>query len=277
MELQINSPTGYRYSQRDVTLRELIVDSERYQRPTSKVRIDQLVADWDDFACGVLVINERQDGRLVVMDGQHRLRAAQRKGRSTLPSLVWFRLPLELEARIFRKGNHLRRLSQYDEWRAELIEGVARTRAGQQVIDLTGYYLWRDNQQEQPRIITVPYTVKRILSAGVPSEAPGGWDAGRLERLLRLLDAAWPQDPLATSQWCLEGVAAFLRAYEVFERLALVRRLQATAPETLRAKAEEMKKKKSGGTATVRFAEAMRDAYNWGRRSALLPSLLRRP
>lgn len=88
-----------------VDKRLLRVDS-RYQRDLKLSRVISLVSEWSWVSCGALIVAKRADESLWVVDGQHRLLAAQRRSDiSTLPCVVFSVSEVEDEARNYERAN----------------------------------------------------------------------------------------------------------------------------------------------------------------------------
>jgi hypothetical protein len=68
---------------------ELFVDHAYQRDKINEVRINAIASDWDWVMCGALSVSER-DGKLWVMDGQHRkLAADKRSDIKMLPCMVF--------------------------------------------------------------------------------------------------------------------------------------------------------------------------------------------
>lgn len=79
---------------------ELIVD-RTYQRDLKDHASRDMASDWSWYACGVIVVAER-DGKLYVVDGQHRVCAAMRRSDiRSLPCMVFQSTGVEQEASAF--------------------------------------------------------------------------------------------------------------------------------------------------------------------------------
>ena len=86
----------------------LRVDS-RYQRELTISRVVSLASEWSWVSCGSLTVAKRGDESLWVVDGQHRLLAAQRRSDiSVLPCVVFEVSEVEDEAINYERANTLR-------------------------------------------------------------------------------------------------------------------------------------------------------------------------
>jgi hypothetical protein len=94
-----------------------------YQRNVNLAWVKQIADGFDPFLLDPLLVNRRADGRLVVMDGQHRLLAVRQVGYGDqrVPCLVYESLPLELEATRFNTQDTRRALNPQQRFAAALV------------------------------------------------------------------------------------------------------------------------------------------------------------
>lgn len=106
----------------------------RYQRGIDSLRskaiIEKLTAQWSWVKCGCLTATpqsktaERGAGRYWLVDGQHRLAAARRRGIATLPTLIHVEMTLEDQADVFVAANSDRvAVNAYALFHARLVAG----------------------------------------------------------------------------------------------------------------------------------------------------------
>ena len=111
-----------------VPLDRLEID-ERYQRATDSPKSMRLVRGmvlcWDWRLCAPLIVSRREDGRLFVVDGQHRLAGARERGDLPhLPCVIAMHADHADEANTFVALNLKRqKLSQGDVFNASLAAG----------------------------------------------------------------------------------------------------------------------------------------------------------
>lgn len=134
---------------------ELNID-DSYQRSTdtgaSQTLIKKIASNWDWRMCMPLVVSKRDDGSLWVLDGQHRLAAAQLRGDiSFLPCCVGVYGGVADEAAMFVAMNRQRRaMNRLDDFHAAIASGddeaqqIANliTEAGFTVSRKTGSQSW---------------------------------------------------------------------------------------------------------------------------------------
>lgn len=93
--------------------KERLYVDQQYQRPFKPFKAGEIARKWSWVACGCLIVGRRDDGTLVVVDGQHRKGAADSRDDIThLPCLVFPMACLRDEAVGFLNLNlHRRPLS----------------------------------------------------------------------------------------------------------------------------------------------------------------------
>lgn len=120
----------------------LDVDPE-YQRTgsVSNDKVLRIASKWSWLACGALIVAERPDGRLFVVEGQHRLLAARKRSDITqLPCLIFRVESVEREAEGFLQANTERRpVNACDKYRARLRAGDELALRLQSIFDASGY------------------------------------------------------------------------------------------------------------------------------------------
>lgn len=106
-----------------IPINSLRIDSE-YQRGLIGNRVDNIAKDWSWVACGTILVALRGpgSGEYYVIDGQHRVAAAERANITELPCLVFESLTHIDEAQGFLSANTARRvISIVDRYRAMLV------------------------------------------------------------------------------------------------------------------------------------------------------------
>ncbi len=119
---------------------ELHIDP-RYQRERSESRVRQIAREWSWVILGVLVVAERPDRTLVVLDGQHRAAAAMsRDDVDNLPCIVFPLSEIATEAMAFYGINTTGlTVSALDRHRARLVGGDPVAIAAAGAVTASGY------------------------------------------------------------------------------------------------------------------------------------------
>jgi len=127
---------------------ELRID-DGYQRSIdtgpSQALIDRIARNWDWRMCLPLVVSKREDGSLYVIDGQHRLAAAQRRNDIPfLPCCVSVYGSVEDEAAMFVAMNRQRRqMNRLDDFHAAQAGGDEEATAIAAIIHSVGFTVSR--------------------------------------------------------------------------------------------------------------------------------------
>src|ERR1051326_3709263 len=108
-----------------VSKHRLLVD-DRYQRALNDAKRLRIASKWNWAACGVLLVARRKDGRLYVIDGQHRWAAAMSRADITDLPVAIFDLSgsIEDEATDFLIANKERKpLTGVESFKAQIATG----------------------------------------------------------------------------------------------------------------------------------------------------------
>lgn len=121
-----------------VSKHDLVIDFS-YQRHANNDRVLKLARRWNWIACGVLIV-VRREGRLHVVDGQHRLLAAMKLASiDALPCVVFDGTDVREESDAFRASNTERRpMTAVERWQSELTSENEDALFVQQLINESG-------------------------------------------------------------------------------------------------------------------------------------------
>lgn len=166
-----------------------------YQRVTEGVQskriIKSMVHSWDWRLCLPLSISRRDDGALLVVDGQHRLFGARDRGDIPhLPCVVSSHANAAEEARTFVALNQQRqKLSQGDIFRASLASGDVEAKATLRLIEKTGLSL-------APHSNWTAWKPLQIFCAPAITKARLQYGDGVVGKALAVLAKAYCDEPL---------------------------------------------------------------------------------
>jgi hypothetical protein len=257
-----------------IPLASLIIDGS-YQRSIDEPRARQIAAQWDDLIAGAIMVNERPNGVLAVVDGQHRVRAAiLAKGEDAdILCAVSHGLPIEAEARLFAELNGpLRRQPKaLDVFRARLVAGDQAPAEIVRTVEDVGLRIgFNAGGSSEPDVIQAIVAIERIYRrAGV---------RGLRATLVLIRDIWRDQEPRAYIETMLYGAFWFLSSYPQFEfdgpdREHLLEKLALVQPTTLQRRAQTWVQSGAARYVPQQIAEAMRAQFNAGKRSRHLPPL----
>lgn len=166
--------TGAPPSLEFVAVDRLAIDPA-YQRatdgPYSQRIIIGMVREWKWPLCQPLVVARRDDGQLMVLDGQHRLAGARRRGDiAHLPCVVLAGIGLKGEASAFVDLNTKRqKLSQTDIFHGQLAAGDPVAQTTHELLTKTGWRVVRstNTQSFKPGDLTcAPFVASQVRIHG---------------------------------------------------------------------------------------------------------------
>lgn len=144
--LKVNPPLGLMPALQYLLPAQLEIDAS-YQRSLetgpSQTLVRRIAMFWNWDLCQPLVVARREDGRLFVIDGQHRLAAARLRGDiAQLPAVVVQYASAADEAASFVHLNQQRRpLNRLQIYRAALTAGDAETQVIQAALEEAGLWI----------------------------------------------------------------------------------------------------------------------------------------
>lgn len=135
--------------------KELLIDTS-YQRDVSKERINKIASRWSWGACGALIVSERPDRSLFVVDGHHRLEAAHlRSDIDELPCIVFKYGTLTEEALAFFRANCGRGpVCMFDRFRSLLVAEDTAAQSAETILASQGYKFTKTEERYAVRCIS---------------------------------------------------------------------------------------------------------------------------
>jgi hypothetical protein len=242
------------------TVQELDLDKlevpREYQRQLKERLVKRIVEDFDEALVGVLTVCRSDDGRLFLIDGQHRWMALVDLGHERWTCEVLEGLSLARQAEIF-SGRNTRRIAidRLDAFRAAQVAGDPAARAIAAILARHGYGVAGHSGRR---------TADQVGCVGALREI-NSW--GDLDETMATVRAAWSGDIDATLADLLQGVAAVLHLHSEVNRRDLVRDWsRVTVAEVLSGA-----RLRSAGTSDRRrwthVAAVLVETYNRGRRA----------
>jgi hypothetical protein len=238
----------YRFAM--VPLELLFIDQD-YQRPLTSF-VESIASEYDPALLGTLIVSERADGRMAVVDGQTRSEAMRRNEEPEAPCLVYHGLTKGQEAQLFADLQTKRRgMATYLRFRASLAAGrdpemppseptpktPAEAVAITEIVTAAGFEL---------DVVETPHTVKAIAAL----EKVYRRDPDLLSTVMDVIARAWP-DPNTegrVSGDMIGGLAIFLNRESNVDTDRLVNRLAATEPRVIRHRANALQEGSGSGS-----------------------------
>lgn len=182
-----------------------------YQRTICKSHVNKIAKSFNNDAFGHLCVGKRKDGSLWVVDGQHRMKAAQKIGLTHILCDIFESDGQEHEAKVFRDKNATRKLSAVVLFKTRIIEKEEQALLIQQAVRLAGLKLNCDingNSTGWPYIRAVKALDSAYKRIGYNS----------LSEMLRLISDIWSGEDDSIQGDMIEGMAIFFEQFPDFDR-----------------------------------------------------------
>jgi len=248
-----------------VLVSDLTIDQQAQRKlsmPWVKAHIDQFDVD----QLGYIVVNRRADGKLYVVDGQHRteLMRAVGWGDQRIHAEIFDGLTQREEAELFNARNDRRAVRKYDHFRISVTAGDERATDITEIVQSVGLFV--TDQQTDGGISAVDKLEKIYDGCGITSVREG---RSALARTLNTIKHSWGTSPAGFNGAILHGLGMVqLRYNGAIDQKAMAAKLapvKGGAPGLLgNARAlHEM----SGRPVHHCVASIIVDIYNKGRRT----------
>lgn len=237
---------------------ELLIDTN-YQRPAAPKKILKIADKFDPIAAGGIIVSKRENGQKVVLDGQHRTRAARIAGVPEILCIIHEGLTFEEEAQIFAMCNTQRaNPSATAVFRAKLAANDGHANAVREVVEEAGYFL-ELNGNGAPRVSKDHVGIVAIGALQQIYDSDGG---DRLRTVLKVIAETWPDEGEAVRAQMIKGVWMFIRTYEEeWNQEHFVTRLSKATPTSILRRAIAFASL-AGGSSHTNVARALLEEYN---------------
>lgn len=204
--------------ERLVLLKELKTDFS-YQSQVNNAQVKNMVANFDEKGIHTIVVSEREDGALYIVDGQHRVVTLIRLGHNTIKAEVHSGLSIQDEADMYGLLNERKSKSPNARAKARLLAGYATEREVDRIVRENGMQIDYDNQNLKYGYILAYKALERIY------KKHGG---SLLGLVVNFIKTSFGNDKQYFQGYILEGVAEFLTTYvnDELNIQFLVKRLQ---------------------------------------------------
>lgn len=250
---------------RDVLISDLLVDPEA-QRPFDQAWVQKRVVEFDADKLGIILVNRRPNGKLYVVDGQHRvgLLRAVGWGDQIIKCEMFDGLTVQEEARKFLERNDRKSVQTFDKFRIRVRAGDTTACDIDRIVRAQGLVVDIDEDDGCVRAVAA---LERIYGgAGLSStkESPAA-----LARTLKMIGSAWGRQASSFNGKIIEGVGLVQLRYDgALDQEALTKKLSTVsggAPGVL-ARAKHVHEMK-GRPLHHCVAAVVVDVYNQGRRA----------
>lgn len=248
---------------KEIPLNKLQVDST-YQRDTSETLVDKIANDWDVVASELILVSNRGTrdasgdvrGGLWIVNGQHRSKAAQKRGMEK----IWARVidlrkvedPASVEATFRLKTNVRMGDRPLERFKAQLRAGDEQSIAIRDILASFGTEI--NTQTNLETGINAVVAVEQIYQMN---------DGALLREVLQLIKDAWKYPGGKHAQASLlKGIAWFIDKHaSESERSRLVTKLSGLGPNPLASRAATIRLT-MGGSLWINYYRAIVDLYN---------------
>lgn len=251
-----------------VAAERLTIDEE-VQRALIPARVKALAGKLDLDALGIFTVSERDDGRLIVLDGQHRLAAivAHKMGEWEVTCHIYRGLTKAQEAAMFRRLNDQRNITPFDDFSKGLVEGDPEVLAINTICQKHGLKVTHYGGDGH---ITCIRKLRQLYASknGVP-------DGAVLDDSLSIAMEAWGVHYPAVEKNILGGLVIVLSTYgKEIDRGRLVEKLakEKGGPSGIIGRARMLKEVRTASVERL-VASLIVGTYNKGRRSGSLAAL----
>lgn len=216
-----------------VNLKDLTVDLNS-QQPLKPAKVKKMTATgFDPLLAGTLIVSRREDGTMVILDGQHRTAAALDAGIEQLPAMVFDGLTPEEEAAMFLGHNEKSNPSAISKFRVAVNAG---NELENKINDIIVRYGWKviEGKGKRPfRSVGAAYDIFCRRSAfNRPNFRVDG--AILFAETMQAITEAWDGDPKSTHASIVKAVGYFLQTYwKDVDLVRLSRQLATVKPESL--------------------------------------------
>lgn len=233
-----------------------------YQRDLRHDLINKISREYDIVKAGPILVSERADGTLMVVDGQHRMLGAKQAGETEVFANVVHGLTQEQEAALRLARNDRRADTIYEKFRTRIVMGDQKAHRITEIV--------RQNNTDVNLSPSMTSGVNGIATLEVlyDIDGTGVW----LGRTLRVIREAFGDDemnPDTCSASMLKSVCWFLAqhvdSHEVPEA-EFITRLGSLGPEDVRRKAVSHKAA-NGGAMWVNYYRALVELWNFKRQA----------
>lgn len=187
----------------DVLLKNLKTDF-CYQSQVNPAQVNKIVENFDHHALGTIVVNERADGTLYIVDGQHRVVALLRLGHFAISAKIHNGLNIEEEANLYNALNSAKKKNANAIGKASLRAGEEEALMIDQAVERAGMSVDYDSKNYKYGHVVAYKTLERILKKRGPIN---------LETTINFIKVAFGDEKRYFQSHILEGVSEFLQIY----------------------------------------------------------------
>jgi hypothetical protein len=252
-----------------ITLDDLIIDPRVQRREgIDQRRVTKMVANFQPHALGSITVSQRDNGKMVVLDGMHRCSAVrQAKHDKPIQAHVLTGLSIQSEAELFNLLNNTKAPSAVTRFLTRVVMEEPTAVAMTEILAAHG---WKVDVNPLPGCLAAVEALEKVYTSGGGTLSKGEHPE-LLDRVIELISAAWEHDTASVQGPMLLAVAQLLGRFgPSIDTKKLIAEMQATRPGVLIGKAKTLRDVQ-GGTVAAALAKILAGMHNKKRRSNLLP------
>lgn len=230
-----------------------------YQRDLRHDLVEAIGRDYDIVKAGPILVSRRKDGKMYVVDGQHRMAGALIAGEVEIFAHVVEGLDEKKEAALRLARNDRRSDSTFEKFRTRLVMGDEKA---ERMVEIAF--------QANTQINTAPNLHSGINAISAceqlyDADGKGVW----LQRVLQAINDAFGQvNAVTASAAMMKAIAWFLDRHVLTDKEAtykeFIERIERVGPEDIRRKAVNQKAA-MGGASWLNHYRALVEIWNFGR------------
>lgn len=196
---------------------------ESYQSPVNESQVNKITKNFNPDFLHTIVVAQRENGDLYILDGQHRVVALKRIGFKEVEAVVHTRMSMEEEAEMYRMLNERPTKSPNAKAKAELQAGYPVAIAIDSCVKGQELEVDYDKEKLAERKIGAYSTLKRIYKK---------FGEENLSLTLHLIKFSFGTKSKYFSAVMMEGVSKFIAIYkDKIDTDKLIHRMQSTGFE----------------------------------------------
>jgi len=239
------------------------------QRQLNEARVVEMAADFRPDSMGLITASMRGDGRLYILDGQHRIAAARRANYDDeVAARVFSDLTIQEEAGLFLTLNKTRAVSTIERFKVRVTLGDRIAVNINKILKMYGLHV-NFAAANTPNTISSIVTLEKVYrGAGVRDE---GDHADLVDKTIKTLVRAYGGDtrPVVFSRAMVEGMGIFHATYgKRVDMDRLIETMSAVPPRQVASRART-RRDAMGGAIGENAAEIILGIYNHRRKDKL--------
>ena len=240
----------------------LIDVARNYQREIKPHLVKRILEKFEWRKFGAVVLSRQADGRFLVVEGQHRCKAAMlHPDVHRVPAVIVPHADTAEEADSFLAINRDRMaVTSVEQYWAALTAGDPRTLAIAAVLEAAGCDVVASQGQYRPNLTNAISALHRSIQR---------YGDAATRRALLVIRAAWPKESRALRGTLITALARLIRNNKGVQDEALTDALRGQSVASLTAHAEQFRKL-SGGSAEASLSKTIVELHNKGKRTNVI-------